>query len=95
MNPIDKPVLTGAGIRLASAAMAPVTRTEAVRSARPLATGQDDVPPMQAESAGVEPTVDTDRVTMIRRALEDGHYPVVPARIADAMIAASYLLRTK
>ncbi|MEM9500554.1 MAG: flagellar biosynthesis anti-sigma factor FlgM [Pseudomonadota bacterium] len=40
-----------------------------------------------AVSAG-EPPVDTDRVAEIREALRDGSYPLVPTRIADAMIAA-------
>ncbi|WP_249171763.1 flagellar biosynthesis anti-sigma factor FlgM [Erythrobacter sp. JK5] len=35
-----------------------------------------------------QPPVDSDRVAEIRAALEDGSYPLVPARIADAMIAA-------
>ena len=35
-----------------------------------------------------EPPVDTDRVSEIRAALKDGTYPILPARIADAMIAA-------
>lgn len=95
MNPIDKPVLNGAGMRLAPAAMAPVSRAEAIRSARPAASGQDAVPALQVQGAGGEAPVDSERVAMIRRAIEDGHYPVVPTRIADAMIAASYLLRTK
>ena len=34
------------------------------------------------------PPVDTDRVDEIRSALRDGTYPLVPAKIADAMIAA-------
>ncbi|MDJ0643661.1 MAG: flagellar biosynthesis anti-sigma factor FlgM [Erythrobacter sp.] len=35
-----------------------------------------------------EPPVDTDRVAEIRKALQDGSYPLVPTKIADAMIAA-------
>ncbi len=38
-------------------------------------------------SAG-EPPVDSDRVAEVRKALQDGSYPLVPAKIADAMIAA-------
>lgn len=34
------------------------------------------------------PPVDADRVAEIRNALRDGTYPLVPAKIADAMIAA-------
>ncbi len=37
--------------------------------------------------------VDSDRVAMIRKAVEAGTYPVVPTKIADAMIAAGMLLR--
>jgi negative regulator of flagellin synthesis FlgM len=39
------------------------------------------------------PPIDTDRVAVIRKAVEDGHYPVIPARVADAVIAAGLLLR--
>lgn len=35
-----------------------------------------------------KPPVDTDRVAKIRKALEDGTYPLVPTKIADAIIAA-------
>lgn len=51
-----------------------------------------------AKSAGVAveitapvkngPPIDADRVAEIRNALRDGTYPLVPAKIADAMIAA-------
>ena len=34
------------------------------------------------------PPVDTDRVAEIRKALQEGSYPIVPTEIADAMIAA-------
>lgn len=40
-----------------------------------------------------EAPVDTDRVEMIKKAVETGQYPVLPAKIADAMIAAGLLLR--
>ena len=36
----------------------------------------------------VSPPVDAERVAKIRAALIDGSYPLVPAKIADAMIAA-------
>ncbi|MEM6474904.1 MAG: flagellar biosynthesis anti-sigma factor FlgM [Pseudomonadota bacterium] len=35
-----------------------------------------------------QPPVDDNRVAEIREALRDGTYPLVPAKIADAMIAA-------
>lgn len=40
------------------------------------------------------PPVDRERVDMIRKAVEKGTYPVVPAKIADAIIAAGVLLRS-
>lgn len=40
-----------------------------------------------------EAPVDTDRIEVIRKAVETGSYPVVPAKIADALIAAGLLLR--
>ena len=39
-----------------------------------------------------EPPVDTDRVAEIRDALKQGKYPINPAEIADAMIAAKLRL---
>lgn len=41
-----------------------------------------------------QPPIDADRVQEIRRAIEKGTYPIVPARVADAMIAAGLLLRS-
>ena len=41
-----------------------------------------------------QPEVDVERVAQIRKAIEQGTYPIVPARVADAMIAAGLLLRT-
>lgn len=47
-----------------------------------------------ALDAGNSAPVDVERVKTIRQAIESGNYPLVPARIADAMIAAGMLLRT-
>lgn len=41
-----------------------------------------------AASAAATPPVDAERVAQIRKALTDGSYPLLPAKIADAMIAA-------
>lgn len=40
------------------------------------------------------PPVDAQRVAEICKAIEQGTYPLVPHRIADAMIAAGFMLRT-
>ena len=46
-----------------------------------------------AVKAGAAP-VDQERVQTIRHAIETGTYPVLPTKIADAMIAAGMLLRS-
>lgn len=40
----------------------------------------------------VSPPVDHDRVAQIRDALREGTYPIVPAKITDALIAARLVL---
>lgn len=45
-----------------------------------------------ATAAAATPPVDAERVAQIRDALRDGSYPLVPTRIADAMIAAQVSL---
>jgi len=48
--------------------------------------------PVRALATGDPPPVDAERVQEIRNALRDGSYPLVPAKIADAMIAAQVSL---
>jgi negative regulator of flagellin synthesis FlgM len=45
----------------------------------------------QALDAGAAP-VDENRVSLIRKAIADGNYPVLPARVGDAIIAAGILV---
>ena len=47
----------------------------------------------EALDAG-QPPVDAERVALVRKAVENGTYPVIPARVADAIIAAGFLLRS-
>jgi len=49
----------------------------------------------QSGFAADTPPIDTERVDAIRKALEDGTYPLVPTKIADAMIAARLMLSTQ
>jgi negative regulator of flagellin synthesis FlgM len=37
-----------------------------------------------------KPPVDVDRVALVRRAIERGEFPILPATIADQMIALKY-----
>lgn len=45
-----------------------------------------------AASDTANPPVDAERVQQIKAALRDGSYPLVPTKIADAMIAAQVSL---
>ncbi len=97
MNPIDA-INAGVVNRLNAGASPRVSATGAARPVRgDEARSRTDAAassPTRALAAA-EPPVDADRVAEIRKAVEQGRYPVVPARIADAMIAAGYLLRTQ
>jgi negative regulator of flagellin synthesis FlgM len=42
------------------------------------------------KAMAAKPPVDVDRVQQIKRALQEGRYPIVPATIADSIIAAQY-----
>lgn len=41
-----------------------------------------------------EAPIDADRVATIRKAIENGTYPIIPTKIADGIIAAGILLRS-
>lgn len=41
-----------------------------------------------------QPPVDAERVAQVRKAVESGNYPLVPATVADAIIAAGVILRS-
>ena len=85
----------------------PISRIDAVslngRAVR-LASGSTDQP-AKAETADPTvvlgdtlnagaPPVDADRVAQIRKALQDGTYPILPMTVADAIIAGGLILRT-
>lgn len=44
-----------------------------------------------ARAMASAPPVDLERVAQIRRALEEGRFPIVPAKIADRLIAAQMI----
>lgn len=66
---------------------------ETSSNAAPAAMAAPQVEAGAALKAGAAP-VDQDRVATIRKAIEEGRYPVIPTRVADAMIAAGMLWRT-
>ena len=56
------------------------------------ASGTGDTPALSGIAAAMasKPPVDVDRVALVRRAIERGEFPILPATIADQMIALKY-----
>lgn len=55
-----------------------------------------DSVPLVATSDALDPgavPVDNERVAEVRKAVESGTYPLLPMKVADAIIAAGLLLR--
>ncbi len=89
--PPASPVATAAALRAVSAqdgrgAQATGAKADKASPASPVVLSE-------AVAAGAAP-VDADRVTEIRKAIESGTYPLLPTKIADAMIAAGMLWRS-
>jgi negative regulator of flagellin synthesis FlgM len=61
-------------------------------AAAPAATPGISLEVSDAAPAAAAPPVDAERVAAIRKALAEGSYPLVPTKIADAMIAAQVSL---
>lgn len=68
--------------------VAPVERVSAVRKPANQAASTEAMSSVTALSAGEQAPVDADRVSQIRKAIEDGTYPILPVEIADGIIAA-------
>jgi len=86
------------GLRPVGALDARIVRSAAGArdSSAPTATGGAGEAVAFQPSAALDPgaaPVDAERVQVIRHAIESGSYPVIPTKIADAMIAAGLLLR--
>jgi negative regulator of flagellin synthesis FlgM len=80
---IDAVSLNGRAVRLASGSTDQPAKAE---TADPTVVLGDTL------NAGAAP-VDADRVAQIRKALEDGTYPIIPMTVADAIIAGGLILR--
>lgn len=92
MDRIDMQTPTGIS-RLKGKGPAPVAQAENVRPSGSGAANSGEVAMATVVSASSEAPVDNARVAEIRNAIEQGRYPIVPAKIADSMIAAGFLLR--
>lgn len=73
-------------VKIARQGNGQVDRNDSAEGVSPTVVKSDALDPGQ-------PPVDADRVDLIRKAIETGDYPLVPTKIADAMIAAGILLR--
>jgi negative regulator of flagellin synthesis FlgM len=71
----------------------PAVQTPAPAPSSAAAAAAPQVETSDAVKAGAAP-VDQERVRTVRHAIETGKYPIIPAKIADAMIAAGMLLRS-
>ena len=96
MSPFDIARITGTGpIRPTTRERTDVS-TPGGTAAAPIAADRSTAVRLETGAAvsTAEAPIDAERVALIRAALDRGSYPLVPARIADAMIAAPLLLAT-
>ncbi len=70
----------------------PATQSPATTNSAPAASTAPAVQTSLSTAAGAVP-VDQNRVDQIRAAVQNGTYPVTPAKIGDAMIAAGAMLQ--
>ena len=84
LSPVSRPLFTQTEQRSASAGGA---GAEASAAAAQKGVAVES----RGELAGAKPPVDSERVDEIRAALRDGTYPILPAKIVDALIASQLL----
>lgn len=90
MPPIDLPPIRPTGPVEPRQNQPVVVRPQVAAQAEPAAPAVE----VDAALTGSQPPVDTGRITEIRKAIDEGRYPVIPMRVADALIASGLLLRS-
>ena len=85
-----KPSTAVASAAAPTAASAPSSASASASASAPAAAVQTS----QALDPG-KPPIDENRVSVIRNAIQKGTYPLLPTKVADAMIAAGLLLRSE
>lgn len=87
VDPIGPKALAGVDRRLAP--VAPVSATQVPQSAVAESAVRADPSTLQAltKPAAATPPVDVNRVAKIKRAIEEGNFPLVPSTIADRLLA--------
>ena len=95
MPPIELGPLRPVGAVDARLARAADSRSGASPKAEAAASSS---PVVQSEALAAldpgQPPVNAERVAQVRKAVETGTYPLVPATVADAIIAAGVILRS-
>ena len=76
------------GARALRQGVAPVESVSAIRKPADQTAEAQAMSAVSAPKAGDQAPVDNDRVEQIRKAIQDGTYPVLPVEIADGIIAA-------
>ena len=85
-----KPSTAVASAAAPTAASPPSSASASAPASAPAAAVQTS----QALDPG-KPPIDENRVSVIRNAIQKGTYPLLPTKVADAMIAAGLMLSTK
>jgi negative regulator of flagellin synthesis FlgM len=86
VDPVGIKTAAVADRRLAPVASEAVAETQRVKPAQ--AEAQQAVSStLVSRSMASKPPVDTDRVAQIRKAVQDGRFPLIPSTIADRLIA--------
>ncbi len=93
MDRIDMQGTNGIRARLAAQGAAPIARSEPVKPAADNGAQARPVDVKTVGLAGAQPPIDEARVSEIRKAVEQGRYPLLPYRVADGLIAAGFILR--
>lgn len=95
MPPIDTRLTSPIGSVQAASLNVRLARSGSGTSDQPVKAETADATVVLGDTldAGEVP-VNADRIKEIRKALESGTYPILPATIADGIIAAGLILRT-
>ncbi|MEI9927795.1 MAG: flagellar biosynthesis anti-sigma factor FlgM [Sphingomonas sp.] len=84
VDPVGTKPGTIADRRVAVAAADPVAAPQPVKPGDPQTQA---AAPLLSRALAAQPPVDADRVTRIRKAIQDGRFPIFPATVADRLLA--------
>ena len=94
---MSDPVTKIGSDRAVARALTAVAATAPTRPAQPAATPGRDASPADVATVGTlaaqlaaRPPVDGDRVAQIKKAIANGTFPILPATIADRLLAVRY-----